>query len=500
MIRRPCMMAAAFASAALLGAGALPATASTAERAATYLLGAQNDDGGFGTRRGEKSDPMLTSWAALGLAAAGRNPRQRSVQGSSAIGYLRSRERFHDAGALARTLLVLHTAGLTSWFSGRDIYGDLMRHRRADGSFGGLVNLTAFGLLATSTSSDPRQAPGKQQSATWLAEHQNPDGGFSYIPGDKSGVDDTAAALQALVAAGMRDSPAAQKSVEYLLAAQQANGGFASAHTPSPNAANSMSTAWALQALIAAGLDPTQVVQDGRTPMHYLGSLQNSDGSIRYSRQRNHNPVWATAQALPALTGHAFPLDPVPLHAQPTSQDQSPTSGEEKRQSAVTRGGPRRQRATAQEHPLPALQGTGRHGVTAIAGRFQRKRATGAPAERADPPFSPPERISGRAQQDAGTASGGEIVTHPEGRPVEAALLAVTLVALTAAGWWWRGRRHHAPIDTGGAGESPLSGEEAGSRPPEDLDRELAILLRQARQESKEARPQARGDRTLEPH
>ena len=65
------------------GASGRPATAPAATaaastpsgRAAGYLLRAQNRDGGFGAARGQASSPLYSGWAALGLAAAGRNPR-----------------------------------------------------------------------------------------------------------------------------------------------------------------------------------------------------------------------------------------------------------------------------------------------------------------------------------------------------------------------------------------------------------------------------------------
>src|SRR3954471_11155617 len=48
--------------------------ASPASRAAAYLKGAQNSDGGFGGASGAGSTQLHTGWAALGLAAAGGNP------------------------------------------------------------------------------------------------------------------------------------------------------------------------------------------------------------------------------------------------------------------------------------------------------------------------------------------------------------------------------------------------------------------------------------------
>jgi prenyltransferase beta subunit len=500
MIGLPGLVAVGLTSLALLGAGAAPAQASTTSRAKAYLLGVQNADGGFGSARGEKSGPSLTGWAALGLAAAGHSPRQKSARGASTIDYLRSRPQPRAAGALARTLLVLRAAGLPARFAGRDIHGHLMRHWRPDGSFGGLVNLTAFGILATSASSDPRQVLRNQQSATWLTQQQNPDGGFSYFPGGTSGVDDTAAAVQALVAAGMGESPPAGAAVEFLLAAQQVGGGFASAHTHSPAAANSMSTSWAIQALIAAGLDPAQVLENGRTPIDYLRSLQNPDGSIRYSRRINHNPVWATAQALPALAGHAFPLDPVPVDTKPAPEHQSPAPPQEATQPSAAVEDARPQQATAQPPSTHRLYGGTPDGAIADRRLSQRVRADGTPDSRL--PFSPPERISDRSQRGSDSELGEARAGSSGWKPVEVAILALALSTLSGlAGWWGHGRRDGGALTEAGDKSKPPSSGEPASEPPDDLDRELATLLAgQPAQETSEPQPDRERNRTLEPH
>jgi prenyltransferase beta subunit len=499
MIRRFGLLAAGLATVALVGAAATPAQASTGTRATAYLLAAQNPDGGFGSERGEKSDPSLTGWAALGLAAAGHNPRQRSDRGSSTIAYLRSHQQARDAGALARTLLVLHAAALSPRFAGRDIRAELMRHRRPDGSFGGLVNLTAFAILATSTSSGSEQALSNQQSAAWLAQQQNRDGGFSYLPDGKSGVDDTAAVLQALAATSKRESPPVRRAVDYLLGAQLASGGFGSAHSRSPDAANSMSTAWAIQGLIAAGLDPAQIVKNGHTPTRYLRSLQNPDGSIRYSRQSNHNPVWATAQALPALTGRPFPIDPVRLDAQPRPEDHSPAPAQETAQPALTNGDLRSQRAKAQKPPRGGPQAPGPDRVIPDDRPSHRKRRSAPSPSRA--PVSPPERISGRSPERSGQPQRIEARRPPKGQPVLLALVA--LVALTGlAGWWWQARRAGgAATTTGRPSRPPASGAEATPGPAEDLDRELAMLLAgQSGRQTSEQRTTPTDHRMPEPH
>ena len=72
---------AAASIALVIATGTAPsADAQTAEDAAaanasvSYLIKAQNDDGGWGAAPGQSSSQLYTGWTALGLAAAGRNP------------------------------------------------------------------------------------------------------------------------------------------------------------------------------------------------------------------------------------------------------------------------------------------------------------------------------------------------------------------------------------------------------------------------------------------
>ena len=88
---------------------------------------------------------------------------------------------------------------------------------------------------------------------------------------------------------------------------QRSGGGFALAGGP----VNAQSTAWAAQGLLAAGISPASV-RSGGTPLSYLASTQARDGHYRYSATSDQTPVWVTGQALMAVSGAAFPLDPVP--------------------------------------------------------------------------------------------------------------------------------------------------------------------------------------------
>jgi hypothetical protein len=126
-------------------------------------------------------------------------------------------------------------------------------------------------------------------------------------------VDDTGAVLQALAAAGMRKSKVAGRAVAFLRAAQNRDGGFGQLRGASSNA---QSTSWAVQGLVAVRRKPSGFKRHGHTPLSYLRSLQQKDGSLRYSRTSAQTPVWVTAQVLDAFEQKAFPLRPAPRSAQ----------------------------------------------------------------------------------------------------------------------------------------------------------------------------------------
>ena len=282
-----------------------PAEASVSGRAARYLDRAQNRDGGFGPQRGASSSQLFTGWAALGLAAAAQNPRDvHRRAGRSIVTYLRRHAGgLSDVGELERTILVLRAGGLSPrHFAGRDLVARLSRHRRSDGSID-TVNHTAFGVLALRAAGAGTGA--LAGSASYLERAQNADGGFGFVTQAGSDVDDTGAALQALVAAGRGAGPAAVRAVAYIERGQNGDGGFGQMQGDGSNA---QSTAWAVQGLVAARRGSGAVAR----AIRYLARLQRRDGSVRYSRASAQTPVWVTAQALAALRRKPFPLRPVP--------------------------------------------------------------------------------------------------------------------------------------------------------------------------------------------
>ena len=299
------------AVAVVLASAPAAQAASASDRAVRYLGSVQNADGGFGGARGQGSTQLFTGWAALGLAAADRNPRDVRRGRRSVLDSVRARSReLSDTGELERTILVLRAAGLSPRrLGGRDLRAELLRRRRSDGSFDGLVNLTAFGVLALRAAGDRAGTGPVRAGASFLVAQQNGDGGFGFSPQAASDVDDTGAALQALAAAGRGRSSAVRRAVAYLRAAQQPDGGFGMSQSGGSNA---QTTAFAVQGLVAARRNPEGFRRGGRSPLAYLRSLQAADGSIRYSRTSAQTPVWVTSQALLALERAPFPLAAAP--------------------------------------------------------------------------------------------------------------------------------------------------------------------------------------------
>lgn len=129
----------------------------------------------------------------------------------------------------------------------------------------------------------------------------------------------TGAAIQALNAAGIHGSASQQKAIAFLHEAQDPDGGFPEfpGHGEESNVA---STAWAVQAIWAAGENPeTSVKGSGHEPLDYMESLQHADGSIQWKASSDSNPVWMTAYAAPAFAGDPWPIPAPPYVEHPPS-------------------------------------------------------------------------------------------------------------------------------------------------------------------------------------
>ena len=248
-----------------------------------FLQGRQAPGGGFVEPSGS-SGPQLTAWAALGLKAAGASPGR-------ALDYLVAHE-----GELTQATDVELVALAESALGHQPdrLLARIRRFQRPGGAIGPTVNSTIWGILALRQAGEP--AP--RSAVRFVLRRQARSGGWAWYAGGQPDSNDTAAAVQALRSSGVRGAPIS-RALAYLNRLRNPDGGFEL--TPG-RGSDTQSTAWAIQAFIAAG---KPVPRGARA---YLQRMRRGDGSFRYSKRYATTPVWVTAQVLPALAGRAFPL------------------------------------------------------------------------------------------------------------------------------------------------------------------------------------------------
>ena len=253
------------------------ALATPITRSADYLEARRGPDGGV-SEPGGRADASVTAWTILALRSIGRDPGRAS------------REYVRTAPPEDVTQTALRALALGD----EELLNRLEAARQADGRIGRLVNSTAWSVLALRAAGRPAGAA----TLRYLLRQQRKTGGWSWHPRGAPDSNDTAVAIQALRAAGVRGRPLI-RGVRFLRRLQAPDGGFRLVPRRDPDA---QSTAWAIQGLLAAGLRP------GPAAYRYLARLRRADGSYRYSTRYAVTPVWVTAQVIPALAGKPFPL------------------------------------------------------------------------------------------------------------------------------------------------------------------------------------------------
>lgn len=166
----------------------------------------------------------------------------------------------------------------------------------------GFLSWAILGSVALSETVEPG-------NVTLLRSLIQPNGGWEWSPTWGTDTNSTAIALQALLAAGVPVSATEIVSgLAYLKDAQNDDGGFPyMPQSTSDTSSDANSTAWVVQALLAAGEDVTAAKwsPNGAGPIDFLLDRQRPDGSFEF---QDGSPFSATEQAVTALLGSSYPM------------------------------------------------------------------------------------------------------------------------------------------------------------------------------------------------
>jgi hypothetical protein len=296
---------------------ALPVLAAADTNAALeYLRTQQNADGGFGSGFSPDSTVSSTADAVLAIVASGSDPDTFDQNGETPLAYLSANApSISTAGDYAKLILAAIAAGQNPHeFGGVDSVAKLEAMAGADGRIGGEKDTFVSHVLAVMALASARR-PVSAGALAQIEGGQQANGGWAWDGTDATAADTntTAFAVQALVAAGVSPtSDAITNAMGYYRSIQNDDGGWPY-QNPSDYGTDTdaNSTSVAIQAIIAAGQDPTGAewaTATGETPLSALEGFQNPSGAFAWQQATPDDNLLATVQALPALAGKDFPL------------------------------------------------------------------------------------------------------------------------------------------------------------------------------------------------
>ena len=458
------------------------------ESTVRFLQEAQNPDGGFGATRSGPSDTDISAWAAIGLAAAGINPQEQARPGGRSVyDYLTEHaDELSLTTDFERELLVVDAAGTSPYdFGGVDLVQRILERKvRGSGAFtheegqaaAQDVSDTVFAILALSPIHEPEVQEAVQGATKWLIEQQGPAKGpgegswnATCLPsmpaciegeGPQGEVDMTAAAVEALNAAGNHGSEAQANALAFLHRAQESDEGDGGFREFFPGdldeaPANAGSTSWAVQALWSAGENPESGpwlapgTGERKNPLQYLRLLQHANGSIGYLAGESEGSVWMTAYTAVTFAGLGLPVPVAPPHPPSPPQVSSPPTDPhaapvQSQQSAaqprhargvIVGGGGRGARLFSR--PQPGGQGSGRgpvrrsEDVEAVASppAVSGARSSAGAHSRPQPRQTPPKRPERSASPVPPGAASGSPGGQPDAPAVTGVLLDEPLAA-----------------------------------------------------------------------
>jgi len=271
-----------------------------------WLKSQQNSDGGYGT-------PSSAAWSSVEslLAIAANHYKaaewKKDNTSNSILGYMMANGAGYTksaVGAAGKFAVGASASELCMPYQAKTPAG---YYDSSSGKFHQDAGPQAWAILGTVTLSDTVPVA----AINYLKGLALVTGGWEWSSGWTADTNTTALAIQALVAAGVSPSdPVISNALAFLQTAQNTDGGFP--YDPDSSLgtdSDANSTAYVLQAIYAVGQDPTSVAwqKNGKTAFDFLATVQLPNGSFEWQPSSGAN-LLATQQAIPALLGRPAPF------------------------------------------------------------------------------------------------------------------------------------------------------------------------------------------------
>jgi len=284
---------------------------SVISEALDYLRSVQDSDGKI-------ESFSASAWVVMGIAAAGQDPNdwKDDPANPSIVDYLAANAASATAAnAYSKMIMAAVAADQDPTdFGGRDFVALLeAEHNNDQIGNDAWLNDDFWGVMAlVAAGKDPATSTVIQDSVTFIIDNQDAvDDGWGHgTGGGNSDVDDTAAAIMALIAAGQSPgSTAISDGLAYMQNTQQDNGGFLSWGDT-----NADTNSRGICAIAAAGENPTDWDNGmGNDPVDDLLTFQqdggDDDGAFYWQDETpGMSAAGTTAAAIIALLGDCFPI------------------------------------------------------------------------------------------------------------------------------------------------------------------------------------------------
>ena len=251
-------------------------------KAIGFLTSKQNQEGSFGSS-------IYTDWAAIALASYDKNISANKKIKEYLLSDQDPLAGLNAVSDYARRAMALASFGINPYSGTKTNY-----IRKITDSFDGrqfgdaaLFNDDIFALLVLSKAGFSFEDEMINKSLQFVLSNQGANGSFQSS-------DLTAAAIQSLSQFSGQEGifEATQKARKYLLSAQQPDGSWG----------NSFSTSWVMQGIYSLGEKDADWAKNNKTPGDYLFIKQAADGGLDEGSPENSR-IWATAYAVPAALG-----------------------------------------------------------------------------------------------------------------------------------------------------------------------------------------------------